>query len=185
MPKSVFIALLSDAIKEWDWFRVLRYRKYLLPLSKSSGRMNYSIEVLNMLHQYETTLAQRQSQEFLWSRCVNSHSARGCKIPSDLCLEYLNRLCNDCFLGLKANKTEKDIMKILDNYDFVNNVNHASVAHTTPTAEKDRDRIVEHLHNCKIVASQDCRFHSCFPTPRDILHAMDKHTIIQWIIEHI
>ena len=54
-----------------------------------------------------------------------------------------------------------------------------------PSIEKDRDLIVQHLQQCKIFTLQDGRFHSCFSTPRDVLHTMDNKTILQWITEHI
>ena len=54
-----------------------------------------------MLHQYETTLTPRQYLELLWSQCVNTHSASGRNIPSDLYQEHLNRLCKNSVRGLQ------------------------------------------------------------------------------------
>ena len=95
-----FYLEFSDAIKEGDGLRVLRCWKYLLPLFKSSSRKNYSIEVLNMLCQCEYDLTPRQSQELIWSRFVNTHSAPGRNIPADLHQEHLNRLCKESVRGL-------------------------------------------------------------------------------------
>ena len=190
-----FYLEFSDAIKEGDGLRVLRCWKYLLPLFKSSSRKNYSIEVLNMLCQCEYDLTPRQSQELIWCRFVNTHSAPGRNIPADLYQEHLNRLCKESVRGLRVNKTEKAIIRVgkilgtlaplLDNYDIDNNVGVVSGAHRTPSIDKDRDLIVQHLQQCKIFTLQDGRSHSRFSTPRDVLHTMDKKTILQWITEHI
>ncbi len=121
-----FYLVFSDAIREGDGLRILRYWKYRIPLFKSSNRKNYSTEVLNMLNQYEYMLTPRLSQELLWSRFVNTHSISGRNIPCDLFQEHLNRVCKEAVQGLRANKTEKAITKIgktlgtvvpvLDNY---------------------------------------------------------------------
>ena len=126
---------------------------------------------------------------------MNTHSAPGRNIPADLHQEHLNRLCKESVRGLRANKTEKAIIRVgkilgtlaplLDNYDIDNNVGVVSGAHRTPSIEKDRDLIVQHLQQCKFFTLQDGRSHSRFSTPRDILHTMDKKTILQWITEHI
>lgn len=60
-----FYLNFTDAIKEGDGDRVLQCWRYLLPIFKSSGRKNYSIEVLNMLLQYHCKLTPRQSAELI------------------------------------------------------------------------------------------------------------------------
>ncbi len=45
---------------EFSGGRILRCCRYLLPILKSSGRKNYSIEVLRMLCQFEFELPPRQ-----------------------------------------------------------------------------------------------------------------------------
>ena len=84
-----------DAIREGDGDHVLRCWRYLLPLFKSSARKNYSVEALNMLCQYHHKLTPRQTQELIWSRFINTHSAPGRNIPVDLHQEHLNRVCKD------------------------------------------------------------------------------------------
>ncbi len=154
MSLGCYYLAFSDAIKEGDGLRVLRCWKYLLPIFKSSGRKNYSIEVRNMLNQYEYTLTPRLSQELLWNRFINTHSVRGCNILCDLYLEHLNRLCKDSVRNLQANKTEKAIVRVgktlgtiapvVDNYDNVNNVTHASGHHKVPSSKKDIHLTMEH-----------------------------------------
>ena len=52
----------KDVICEGDGERVLRYWHYSLPLFTVSGRGNYSLEALYMLHQYQFTLFPRLAQ---------------------------------------------------------------------------------------------------------------------------
>ena len=101
----------ADVIREGDGDRVFRCWKYLLPIFKSSGRTNYSIESLNMLYQYQYELTPRQSMELLWNRFINVHGIRGRNIPCDLHLEHLNRVCKAAISNLGVNKTEKAITR--------------------------------------------------------------------------
>ena len=104
----------ADAIKEGDGKRVHRCWKYLLPIFKSSGRKNYSIEALQMLNQVEFTLTRRESAELIWNRFVNTHGhgRKGRNIPCDLHMEHINRLCKDAVYGLQANKTASAIVRV-------------------------------------------------------------------------
>ena len=69
----------ADAIREGDGERVHRCWKYLLPMFKSAGRTNYSIEAVTLLNQYEFRLTPRQSAELMWGRFINVHGVvRGC-----------------------------------------------------------------------------------------------------------
>lgn len=90
MSIGCFYLEFADAIKEGDGLRVLRCWRYLLPTFKSSGRKNYSVEVLNMLCQFHHKLTPRQSAELIWSRFINVHGLPGRNIPADLYMEHLN-----------------------------------------------------------------------------------------------
>ena len=77
----VWVAEFCDAIREGDGERVLRCWRYLLPVFKSSGRKNYSIEVLNMLCQFQYELTPRHAQELIWSRFVSTHESTRTEHP--------------------------------------------------------------------------------------------------------
>ncbi len=131
-----FYLEFSDAIKEGDEETILRCWRYLLPIFKSSGRKNCSIDVLCMLCQFEFELPPRQAQELIWNRCVNTHNAPGRNIPCDLHQEHLNRIVKDDIRRLNMNKTDNMILKLgktirmtsplLDNFDECNNVKKPS-----------------------------------------------------------
>ena len=78
---GLFYVEYCDAIKEGDGNRVLRCWKYLLPIFKSSGHKNYSIEALNLLCQHHHGLPPRQAAQLVWSRFVNVHGLPGRNIP--------------------------------------------------------------------------------------------------------
>lgn len=186
----------ADAIREGDGDRVLRCWRYLLPIFKSSGRTNYSIEALSFLHQYQYLLTPRQSAELLWNRFVNVHGVRGRNIPCDLHLEHLNRVCKNAISDLGVNKTEKAIKRVgnvlgtlypvLQQFDSDNHIRGTSGTHRMPSSERDRDRIIHELQQSNVFSSIPSRtHHQSFPKPRHVLHDYDYEKIHKWIIEHI
>ncbi len=190
-----FYLVYCDAIREGDGERVLQCWRYLLPIFKSSGRKNYSIEVLNMLCQYEFELTPRQAQELIWSRFISTHSAPGRNIPGDLHQEHLNRVCKDCIQGLGSNKTESAITRVgkalgtlaplLENFDADNRVADLSGSHKAPNSNKDISLITQHLQQYKLFSPHQGRSHSSFPNPRDVLHAIDTNILMDWMISHM
>ena len=186
----------ADAIREGDGDRVLRCWRYLLPIFKSSGRTNYSIEALTFLQQQQYLLTPRQSAELVWNRFINVHGVRGRNIPCDLHLEHLNRVCKNAISDLGVNKTEKAIKRVgnvlgtlypaLQQFDSDNHIRDTSGTHHMPTSEKDRDRIIHELQQTNVFSSIPNRtHHQSFPNPRHVLHHSDHETLHQWIMEHI
>lgn len=147
-----------------------------------------------MLYQYEFQLTPCQSEELIWSRFVNTHGVRGRNIAADLHLEHLNRVCKESIRGLGANKTETGITRvakalgtlspILEQFDADNDVRAESGAHYSPSFEEDRDRILLHLQQCNISVLPG-RSHSSFPKPRDLLHDLNKGTLLEWITKRV
>ena len=186
----------ADAIKEGDGHRILRCWKYLLPIFKSSGHTNYSIEAMNMLCQCELKLTPRQSAELLWNRFVNVHGLPGRNISSDLHQEHLNRVCKDAVRGLGTNQTERSIGRVgkalgtlspvLDQYDQVNRVPDYSGMHKKPTSDRDRDVIIKQLQEARLFTDSDSsREHSTFKKPRNVLHSLDTSSLIAWMKVHL
>jgi hypothetical protein len=93
----------KDSIKEGDGLRVLRCWRYLLPFFINSGWKNYSIEALNLLHQYHFSLPPLQAQQPIWSRFINTQGVKGRNIPVDLHQEHLNKVIKDMVNDLSAN----------------------------------------------------------------------------------
>ena len=50
-------------------------------------------------------LTERQSQQLIWSCCINTHGIAGCNISADLFMEHLNRVCKSAVAHLGANKS--------------------------------------------------------------------------------
>ncbi len=185
----------SDAIQEGDGDRVVRCWRYLLPIFKSSGRKNYSIEALNMLYQYQYKLTPRQSAELIWNRFINTHGVRGRNIPGDLHQEHLNRIVKNSIRELGVNKTETAIthvakalgtlFPVLHQFDEQNHVPDCAGIHHAPTSEKDRDAIVRQLQQSGIFSSTRTRVHRTFPKSRDVLHAKSHVELCEWITDHI
>ena len=191
-----FYKEFDDAIKEGDGTRVHRCWKYLLPIFKSSGRKNYSIEVLQMLNQVEFVLTPRESSELLWNRFVNIHGTEGKNIPCDLHMEHLNRLCKDAVYGLQANKTPTAIVRVgkslgplsrfLEKFDKENGIRVPTGAHHKPNFSKDRDIIVRELQQNHIFCESDAsRKHRSFPKVKVLLYSTSREELHTWIIQHL
>ena len=190
-----FYLELSDAIKEGDGERVLRCWRYLLPIFKSSGRKNYSVEALNMLCQYQYDFSPRLAQELIWSRFISTHSSPGRNIPEDLHQEHLNRLVKESIRGQGANKTEAAITRVgkalgtlfpvIQRFDEENGVHKPSGAHKPPSVSKDRDLIIKHLLKCDVFSTHNNRSHPTFAEPKDFLNSINHDTILAWITSHL
>ncbi len=104
-------------------------------------------------------------------------------------------MCKEAVRGLRANKTEKAITKIgktlgtvvpvLDNYDTENGVTHVSGAHKVPSSGKDVNIIIEHLLKNKYFQLTRADVTLVLVHLGDVLHVLDKDTLIKWIIDHI
>lgn len=189
----------ADAIKEGDGKRVHRCWKYLLPIFKSSGRKNYSIEALQMLNQVEFTLTRRESAELIWNRFVNTHGhgRKGRNIPCDLHMEHINRLCKDAVYGLQANKTASAIVRVgkslgplshlLEQFDKENDVRVPTGTHHKPSFSKDRDMILKELQQSQVFSENFAprRKHQSFPKVKVLLHSISKDDLCAWMIQHI
>ena len=96
---SFYLEYYVDAIKEGDGQMVLRCWKYPLPIFKSSGRTNYSIEIMNICYvSVNSSFPPRQSAKLLYNHFVNVHGLPGMNIPADLHQEHLYRVCKDALL---------------------------------------------------------------------------------------
>jgi len=82
----------SDAIREGDGLRVLRCWRYLIPIFRESHSINYSIEAVEIVHQYMYALSPQLAKQLIWGRFVNVHGVPGSNISLDLHMEHLNRI---------------------------------------------------------------------------------------------
>ena len=102
----------SDTIRESDGDRIICVWKFLLPLFRSPGHTNYSLEAFMLLAQYYYLLSPRMAAQLAWSRTVNTHGRPGKNISCDLHLEHLNREVKNAFGGLSSNITEQSVKRI-------------------------------------------------------------------------
>ena len=91
LTHGLFYMEFQDVIREGDGQRILGYWRYCLMLFKETGRINFSVEVFNLLAQYHFLLSLRVAMQLLWNCTVNVHGHAGRKVRCDLCMEHLNR----------------------------------------------------------------------------------------------
>ena len=152
---GLFHEEFHDSIREGDGERVLRCWKFLLLLFKATQHKNYSLEALRLLLQFEFLLPQRQAQQLLHSRFVNTRGLLGHNVSCDLHMEHLNRLCKAAVGGLGANKVETAIVRVgkciqtvsevLDRFDRVLGCKKDSSTHAHQSETKDLQRILKTL----------------------------------------
>ena len=100
-----------DTVRERDGDRILRYWKLLLVIFKSTNKYNYAKEAVILLMQYYYLFSDRQRQQLLWSRCVNTRGVIGANIPCDLYMEHLNRCLKTMLHNLGSNISPEAIRK--------------------------------------------------------------------------
>uniref|UniRef100_A0A1X7U207 DUF6589 domain-containing protein n=1 Tax=Amphimedon queenslandica TaxID=400682 RepID=A0A1X7U207_AMPQE len=162
----------SDAIREGDGSRILRCWRYFMIIFKHRQRKNYCQEALNILGQYHFFLTARQSQQLVWSRCINVHGIPGRNIPCDLFLEHLNRICKQSVEMLGSNFSEEALERVgrcvgiinslLENFDKDLSVPDISGSHSIASSEKDKSAIIKELLEADIFNHQDNRKHATF-----------------------
>ena len=78
-----------DSVREVCGERIFWCWRYFLPLFKCSDRTNYSVEVFNLLFEYEYALTPRMKQQIMWERTVNVHGKQGRNVSMDLHMEHI------------------------------------------------------------------------------------------------
>ena len=161
-----------DATREGDGDRIIRDWKFLLPLFKSSGRTNYSVEAFTLLVQNYYLFSPRKATQLAWSRTVNTHGRPGKNISCDLHLERLNREVKNALGGLSSNITEQSVKrigksiqglsKVSHHFDRCNNVPLPTGYHTRKPKTKDVKMMVEQLKKSSVFKFQDGRSHKHF-----------------------
>ena len=161
-----------DAMREGDGERIIRCWKFLLPLFKSSGRTNYSIEAVTLLAQDYFLFSPRMAAQLAWSRTVNTHGRTGKNISCDLHLEHLNRVAKSALGGLSSNITEKSVKRIgktvgiMSNlshkFDLANNIPTPTSYHTRKPKVKDVTLMVNQLRKSEVFRFQEGRCHPHF-----------------------
>ena len=172
MSEGLLYMEFSDAIREGDGTRILRCWRYLLLIFRYRQRKNYCVEALNLLAQFHFFLTQRQSQQLIWSRCINVHGLPGKNIPCDLFLEHLNRICKQAVETLGSNFSEKALERVgrcvgildglLDQFDRDLSISEISGSHSIASSDKDKRIIIKELIEAEVFSFHQNRVHASF-----------------------
>ena len=156
-----------DAVQEGDGEQVLLCWKYMLPIFKATNRCNYAYQLV-------------------WFQFVNIHGKGipGHNIPCDLHIEHMNRLCKMCVGHLGANKTPKAISRfskcmgpmsnIVGRFNHEHKCCHSSGSHTTASADKDRDLLIEELKKYSILSPTQA---DIIPPSKNLFATLSRHLI--------
>uniref|UniRef100_A0A1X7UEB4 DUF6589 domain-containing protein n=1 Tax=Amphimedon queenslandica TaxID=400682 RepID=A0A1X7UEB4_AMPQE len=160
----------SDALREWDGYRILRCWRYLMLVFWSRQRKNYCIEGQNLLGQFHFYLNERQSHQLIWSRCINIHGLPGRNVPCDLFLEHLNKICKQAKVTLGSNFSENALvldtvwefwMVSMINFIEISVSTNLSGRHTLADSEKI-NIIINELVEANVFSYAQTREHKSF-----------------------
>ena len=183
-----------DAIREGDGERILRYWKFLFVIFTSSNKRNYAKETVMFLLQYYYLLSDRQKEQLLWNRCINTRGYQGANIPCDLHMEHLNRRLKIMMRNLGANIRPKSIEKAGRTIGIVQHVCHVfeeqtcsykpSFHHPYPDFGKDFAQVLEVLEEVSVFTPQGNRQHPSYRSSRGLLQKFCRSDLLAKI-EHI
>ena len=145
----------NDYIREGDGDRIMTYYKFILNVFKAGCCFNYSKEVVILLTQYYCLFSERKAAQLKWSRCINTEGYRGCNVPCDLHLEYLNCQLKRMIRGLHSNVTPKALSRaarsvgivhqVCDNITSATGIYQESGHHARPAFDKECAEMVKQL----------------------------------------
>lgn len=183
-----------DAVREGDGDRIMRLWKFFLPLFKSTGRTNYSLEAFTLLFQQKYLFSPRMVAQLTWNRTVNTHGRCGKNISCDLHLEHLNREVKNAFGGLSSNITDQSVKRIGKSIKGLSTISHAfdqancvptpSGYHTRKPKTKDVKMMVEQLRKTEVFRFHQGRDHKHFKKfASNPFKAVTKKTLKEWMDE--
>ncbi len=122
--------------------------------------------------QYYCTFSDRQREQLMWSRCINTKGYPGANIPCDLHMEHLNRRLKTVMRNLGANICPKSVQKAGKSLGAVQHVCHvfeeqtsssvSSGAHPYPAFGKDFFTVLKALEEESVFVPQCKRHHEKF-----------------------
>lgn len=184
-----------DAIKEGDGERILRYWKFLLVIFKSSNKYNYAKESVNLLLQYYYILSERQREQLIWSRCVNTKGYKGANIPCDLYMEHLNRRLKTVLRYLGANINPSSVQKAGKSIGAVHHVCQifekqtsscqSSDHHSFPAFGKDYYTILKELEEGNVFVPLCKRQHDSFKIKQGLMNKFSMEELAKKVKTNI
>ena len=189
----------ADSVWEADGHRILHCWRYLMLVFKATHRSNYSIEALNLLSQFHFFLSPRQSQQLIWSRCINTHGIPGRNIAGDLYMEHLNKICKSAVANLCANKTSVALERagkcvgvlsdLTATYDKELGISENFGTHSSPNTTKDMHMILQELLEENVFANLPNRKYHCTSLyngiRRNIISTINSKALQKWMKEHL
>lgn len=172
-----------DAIREGDGERILRYWRFLLVVFKSTNHRNYAKEAVNLQLQYQYMFSDRQKEQLLCSRTVNTKGREGCNIPIDLHMEHLNRRLKIMLKNFGANISDSTIQKAGRCLSGVNAVcqafeHHSSDHHPYPEFGKDLEMVMQVFEEENVFAYDEGRSYSTFKIKYGLMEKLKKSEVI-------
>ena len=186
---------MDTMTRQRDGDRLLRYWKVLAQLFKSTNHRNYAKDAVNLLYQYHYKMSERQKEQLMWSRCINTRGVPGANIPCDLHMEHLNRRLKTVIRNMGANKSSSSIKTAGKAIGAVYHVCEEFEAQTANQIHSDHHPILSfgddfstilyQLTTDQIFVPTSNRQHSSFPYKCFIMEELSRGDLIKKIKKNI
>lgn len=139
---------------------------------------------MNLLLQYYYIFSERQREQLLWSRCINTRGYQGTNIPCDLNMEHLVRRLKTSMRHLganiklstveKAGKCIGSVQHVCQEFEAQTSRNSKSDHHTFPAFGQDFFTILKQLEDASVFIPQCKRQHASFTMERGLMERFSR-----------
>lgn len=169
--------------------------KFLLLYFRVTGHTNYAYESVNLVAQVSSLLSERSAHQLKWCWFVNTKGTQGHNISCDLAMEHWNRAFKQHVHTAGRNVSTSTLKRtgmalstlecICVSYALATGVKPLTMTHTTKSAQKDENTMLDSLHmKYKVFKAADA--HIKFPDfPRNHFSKLNKKLFRKWIEGHI
>ena len=191
----MIVVEFKDIVHEGDGDCMLSMWKFLLLYFRATGHTNYAYESVNLVAQASSLLSESSAHRLKWCRFVNTKGTPGHNISCDLAMEHWNRAFKQHVQTAGGNISTSTLKRtgmalstlecICQSYDSATGVKPLTVSHTTMSAQKDENTMLDSLHT-KYKVFQAAHNHSKFSDfPRNHFSKLNKMLFCKWIKGHI
>lgn len=126
---------------------------------------------MNLLLQYYYTFSERQKEQLIWSRCINTTGHPGANIPCDLFMEHLNRKLKMVIRSMGANspssiqragKAIASVQQVCQAFERQTAFTGHCDCHPSPSFGKDFESVLELIKQDKVFHPISIRKHNSF-----------------------
>ena len=188
---GLLMMCFSDAVKEGDSARLLKFLKVAVLMLHSYGRVKYAYVVLLFLAKIYAILSEKHAFEVLQNPFFNNSGKAGGNVPLDPRMEHLNKLLKIALKQLGSNITEDAAQRIAKSLSALEEVlcmidsdcdlKSRSGYHSSKHQDETVISITKDLNTVNAFDVQPGRGYNSFKGfKRNLLHKLDYREFYNW-----